>query len=72
MKKKRQTRNRELAKTGMAVSLGTLVVTGFFRFRFARLIHPWAGAALLGFTLWHHWLNTQRSKSSLPAHQESH
>jgi len=53
---------RDIAKTGMLASLGTLVATGFFRFKGARLIHPWAGWAFIGFSLWHHMMNSPQPK----------
>jgi hypothetical protein len=54
---------REIAKAGMVSSLGTLFLTGFFRFKGARLIHTWAGWALLGFSIWHHISSTSKSKA---------
>lgn len=54
---------REIAKAGMVSSLGTLFVTGFFRFKGAGLLHIWAGWALLGFSIWHHLLSTPKSKA---------
>jgi hypothetical protein len=63
--KKKKTQDRELAKAGMAASLGTLFVTGLCRFKYARLLHPWAGVMLLGFTLWHHSLNKSKRKDRI-------
>jgi len=54
---------REIAKAGMVYSLGTLFLTGFFRFKGARLLHTWAGWALLGFSIWHHISSTSKSKT---------
>jgi hypothetical protein len=51
---------RDVAKAGMITSLGTLVLTGFFRFKGAGLLHTWAGLFLVGFSLWHHVLNQPR------------
>jgi hypothetical protein len=48
---------REIAKAGMITSLGTLVLTGFLRFKGAGLLHAWAGLFLVGCSLWHHFLN---------------
>lgn len=48
---------RDLAKAGMIASLGTLVVTGFLRFKGSWMLHTWAGVFLVGFSLWHHFLN---------------
>jgi hypothetical protein len=52
---------RQIAKAGMASSLGTLFITGFFRFKGARMLHTWAGWALLGFSIWHHFLSTPKT-----------
>ncbi len=58
-------RQRELAKLGMSVSLGTLVATGFLS-RMAgswpqgtRNLHLCAGVALVGFSYWHWTLYPQ-------------
>jgi hypothetical protein len=53
---------RDIAKAGMVSSLGTLFLTGFFKFKGARSLHTWAGWALLGFSIWHHVLSTPKSK----------
>ena len=45
---------RSLAKLGMTVSLGSLVVTGLMRGAGARKAHLWSGLALVGFSVWHH------------------
>ncbi len=52
---------REVAKLGMTVSLGALVLTGMSRSRTARRWHVVAGAALIGFSAWHHLLYPPRS-----------
>lgn len=58
-------RQRELAKLGMSVSLGTLVATGFLsglagaRTRGMRNLHVCAGVALVGFSYWHWTLYPQ-------------
>lgn len=52
-------RQRELAKVGMTLSLAVLVVTGFTGARKrgpSRTLHLAGGAALIGFSLWHHCL----------------
>jgi thiosulfate reductase cytochrome b subunit len=54
---------RELAKAGMVSSLGTLFLTGFLRFKGSGMIHTWAGWALLGFSIWHHFLSTPKPKT---------
>lgn len=53
---------RSLAKTGMSVSLGALVWTGFRRNRKAMAYHVLAGVALLAFTAWHMTLYKSNSK----------
>ena len=53
---------REIAKAGMVSSLCALFVTGFFRFQGARLLHFGAGWALLGFSLWHHFVSRPSAK----------
>lgn len=54
---------REIAKVGMLSSLGTLFLTGLFKFKGAKMLHGWAGWALLGFSIWHHMLSTSKSKA---------
>jgi hypothetical protein len=56
----KRSEQRHLAKAGMIASLGTLVVTGFFRFKGSWMLHTWAGVFLVGFSLWHHFLNQPR------------
>jgi hypothetical protein len=53
---------RKMAKAGMAGSLGALFATGFFRFKGARMLHPWFGWALLGFSIWHHLVSKPSAK----------
>lgn len=56
---------RALAKAGMTVSLGLLLVTaltGTRRRTLSRAVHLWSGAALAGFSLWHHCLYPGRAK----------
>ncbi len=62
-------RQREQAKIGMSVALGTLVATGFLahmsvkdRAGGARLVHVAAGISLVGFSYWH-WTLHQRTGS---------
>lgn len=48
---------KEIAKIGMTVSLGTLVVTSFnLKSKTSKFLHTTAGATLVGFSLWHHFL----------------
>ena len=56
MRRDRLDRRRSTAKTGMTLSLGALVVTGMMKSPGARTLHLWAGAALVGFSVWHHSL----------------
>ena len=53
---------KKAAKTGMTISLGSLVSTGLLHFKGHKNLHTWSGIALLGFSLWHHRLNTRKSK----------
>jgi hypothetical protein len=48
---------QQLAKTGMIGSMSALFVTGFCKSKTMRLLHPWFGWALLGFTIWHHMVS---------------
>ncbi|MEF3696814.1 hypothetical protein [Desulfolutivibrio sp.] len=60
---------RELAKVGMAVSLGTLLATGFMERmggqsgQAVRNVHLASGLALVGFSYWH-WSLYQRNTDS--------
>ena len=53
---------KKYAKTGMTVSMGALVVTGFMQGKGPKALHVWAGAALIGFSLWHHMLSKPKTK----------
>ncbi len=53
---------KSMAKIGMAGSLGTLFVSGFFKFHGAKQLHIYSGLGLLAFTLWHHVLNQPRKR----------
>jgi len=63
IRKTRPAGQREIAKAGMLSSLGTLFLTGLFKFKGARLLHVWAGWALLGFSIWHHMVSTSKSRT---------
>jgi len=52
---------RSWAKVGMAVSLGTLVYSGF-QGRKATGLHIGAGVALIGFSFWHYFLYPSRDR----------
>ncbi len=47
---------KNLAKLGMTVCLGLLVFTGMSSSPSSRRWHVLAGAGLIGFSAWHHWL----------------
>ena len=53
---------KKVAKAGMTVSLGSLVLTGLMHFKGHKSLHTWSGIALLGFSFWHHRLNKRKSK----------
>jgi hypothetical protein len=54
-----------IAKTGMKISLGSLVVTGLAHFKGAKSLHIWSGVVLLAFSFWHHRLNKPKRKHKL-------
>lgn len=58
---------RDQAKIGMAVAVGTLVATGFLSnvkgwTRTTRSLHLCAGVALVGFSYWHWTLYPQQNR----------
>ena len=53
---------KSIAKIGMAGALGSLFVSGFFKFRGAPKLHIYAGFGLLAFSVWHHLLNQPKTK----------
>jgi hypothetical protein len=53
---------RQIAKAGMVGSMGGLFATGFIRSKAARILHPWLGWALLGFSIWHHIVSKHQKK----------
>jgi hypothetical protein len=53
---------KQLAKAGMVGSLGGLFVTGFIRSKSVRMLHPWLGWALLGFSIWHQIVSKPKKK----------
>jgi len=55
---------KKYAKNGMTVSMGVLAVTGFMQGKGPKALHVWSGAALIGFSMWHHMLYRPRAKSS--------
>ncbi len=52
---------RSIAKIGMALSMGTLVYTGF-RGEETRTLHIASGLALVGFSYWHYSLYQPRKR----------
>ncbi len=48
---------KKVAKVGMTVSLGSLVLTGLTHFKGHKSLHTWSGIGLLVFSFWHHRLN---------------
>ena len=54
---------KEIAKIGMATSLGLVTVTSFFMHnKFSKNLHIGAGFALIGFCVWHHLLYQPSAK----------
>ncbi|MGD8294621.1 MAG: hypothetical protein PVF37_23110 [Desulfobacterales bacterium] len=52
---------KKVAKMGMTISLGSLVLSGLMHFKGHKSLHTWSGIALLGFSYWHHRLNKKKS-----------
>jgi hypothetical protein len=52
---------KKVAKMGMTLSLGSLVLSGLMHFKGHKSLHTWSGIALLGFSFWHHRLNKKKS-----------
>ncbi|MDR1614628.1 MAG: hypothetical protein LBS26_03560 [Campylobacteraceae bacterium] len=51
------TTKKEIAKVGMTASLGILTISAFMlKNKSAKKVHVAAGAALIGFSYWHHTL----------------
>ncbi|NLK67456.1 MAG: hypothetical protein GX282_08290 [Campylobacteraceae bacterium] len=52
---------KELAKIGMTLSMGTLVLTSFsLKSKLSKNAHIISGAALVGFSFWHNSLYTDK------------
>ena len=48
---------KEIAKIGMTLSLGTLVLTSLnLKSKTSKVLHTTSGVTLLGFSIWHHFL----------------
>ncbi len=60
----RRAADRELAKLGLSLALGTLILTGLSRTRASRKLHILAGGALIGLSVWHHMLYTPTGNNS--------
>ena len=56
---------KKVAKVGMTVSLGSLVLTGLTHFKGHKSLHTWSGIGLLVFSFWHHRLNKSKSKNQI-------
>ena len=48
---------KKVAKVGMTISLGSLVLTSLAHFKGHKSLHTWSGIGLLVFSFWHHRLN---------------
>lgn len=58
----RRRRNREFVKTGMAVSMTALALTGFKIVKPMNPLHKWSAIALLAFTGWHVYQNERSGR----------
>ena len=61
---KRDSLNKTISKIGMIGSLGSLLVSGFIRFKGAKTLHVWSGVAFLGFSMWHYMQNRSQTKNT--------
>lgn len=52
---------RKYAKAGMTVSMGLLMATGVMKTKGVKTLHICSGAALIGFSMWHHMLYQPKS-----------
>lgn len=56
---------KEIAKIGMTATLGITVATSFYmKNKFMKNLHVVAGAALVGFSYWHHTLYQPSKKEN--------
>ena len=53
---------RTIAKYGMVVSMGTLLITGFMKTKNSSALHVGSGLALIGFSFWHYNLYSTTKK----------
>ena len=59
---------KEIAKIGMTVALGVTVGTAlFWNVKKMKNLHTGAGVALVGFSLWHHFLYQPEKKAAAEA-----
>ena len=56
---------RDIAKYGMAVSMGTLLITGFMKGRGSSVVHVGSGLTLIGFSYWHYSLYQSKGQKRL-------
>lgn len=54
-----------LVKSGMIATMGATVYSGFAGSKLVRLIHPWVGLAMVGFSVVHYLQNTARKNSAV-------
>ena len=52
-----------LARAGMISSMGAAVYSGFAGGKLARMVHPWAGLAVVAFSLWHHRIKARQTRA---------
>ena len=53
---------RTIAKYGMVVSMGTLLITGFTKRKESNVLHVGSGLTLIGFSWWHYTLYSDPKK----------
>lgn len=53
----------DLAKTGMIATMGATLYSGFAKGKMAKMIHPWAGVAMVVFSYWHHMVNLRKKQT---------
>jgi hypothetical protein len=59
-------KKKQVAKTGMTISLAALIATSLMKGRGTKILHIWSGIALIGFSVWHHQLyhpSTDKNKT---------
>jgi len=53
-----------LTKAGMISTMGATLYSGVARGKLARMIHPWAGVAMVVFSYWHHRIKTRKRQTA--------